>query len=107
MLKLYSLKKKLNHFQKALHLDTGLLQNISKVLNHDFFSYYTNALPIIKDENGAYSKKLDIIAGINEELKVCKKQLAELQKKYDLLEEAHLLTKEKLAHLIKHKPKKK
>lgn len=36
---------------KRKTIDTGLLMNISKVLDHDFFEYYTPELQKLKEEN--------------------------------------------------------
>lgn len=36
-------------------IDTGLLQNISKVLNHDFFSYYSQQIDIAKEAQPEYN----------------------------------------------------
>ena len=36
---------------KRKTIDTGLLQSISKVLEHDFFEYYTPQLQKLKEEN--------------------------------------------------------
>lgn len=80
-------------------IDLGLLQKISTVLNHDFFSYYSE-LPMVKEEKSGYGKKAEL-----DELKAIKKQLAELEKKYELLEKVNKLTEEKLASL-KRKAKK-
>lgn len=77
-------------------IDTGLLQQISKVLEHNFFRYYGNEqLPMVKEEIAAYGK----MAFLTEELKVSKKQLSELEKKYELLEKVNKLTEEKLESL--------
>lgn len=35
-------------------IDTGQLQTISKVLNHDFFNYYGQNLSIVRETNGEY-----------------------------------------------------
>jgi hypothetical protein len=40
-------------FEKE-RINTALLQKISDVLEHDFFSYYTVATPNIKDNKGNY-----------------------------------------------------
>ncbi|MGQ0829301.1 MAG: helix-turn-helix domain-containing protein [Bacteroidota bacterium] len=82
-------------------IDSGLLQKISKVLDHDFFIYLSNELPGVKEEKQGYGKKAE-----HDELKAIKKQLAELEKKYELLEEVHQLTKEKLESIKKKKSKK-
>ncbi len=77
-------------------LDTGLLRQISRVLDHNFFDYYDQELPMVKDEKTGYLKKTDVIASLTEELKVMKKRIAELEKNNDNLEKLNKLTEEKL-----------
>ena len=78
-------------------IDTGLLHKISKVLDHDFFSYYNENIGwVAKDEQANYIKKNDLLAILNEELQACKKQLAELEKKYELQEKINKLLEEKI-----------
>jgi transcriptional regulator with XRE-family HTH domain len=77
-------------------VDTGLLKQISRVLNHNFFDYLGQELPMVKDEKSGYVKKTDLLASMSSELKAYKKQLAELEKKYELLEKVYKLTEEKL-----------
>jgi transcriptional regulator with XRE-family HTH domain len=87
-------------------IDTGLLKKISKVLNHDFFSYYTSELPMVKDEGGSrYGKKTDAVEQLREELKATRKQMAELEKKCELLMEVNTLTKEKLKNVTAKRKK--
>ena len=44
---------------KRESIDTELLQQISKVLNYDFFSYYSHDLPVVKEprEKFGYATK--------------------------------------------------
>ena len=77
-------------------IDTGLLQKISKVLGHDFFCYYNITLPLTaNEEKAAYGAKAEI-QRLEEELKVCKKQLADAERKCELLEKVNTLMEEKL-----------
>ncbi len=39
---------------KRESIDTELLQQISKVLNHDFFSYYNSGSPLLKESKEKY-----------------------------------------------------
>ena len=39
---------------KRESIDTELLQQISKVLNHDFFSYYSGDLPLVIEPKGSF-----------------------------------------------------
>ena len=82
-------------------IDLGLLQKIGSVLNHDFFSYYSNELPMVKEEKSGYGKKAEL-----EEFKTLKKQFTELEKKYELLEKVNRLMEEKINSFKKKKSKK-
>jgi hypothetical protein len=75
------------------------------VLNHDFFVYYNeDSVQLAKEEKQGYGKKAELNI-LMEELKACRKQIAELEKKYELLEKVNKLTEEKLGKM-KRKPKK-
>ena len=54
---------------KRESIDTELLQNISKVLNHDFFSYYSNDTLLVKEpkDKFGYATK-DELSQLNREL---------------------------------------
>jgi hypothetical protein len=87
-------------------IDTGDLQQISKVLEHDFFSYYSQELPIVKEPGKVgYIKKADLITSMGEELKAFKKKLNGLEEQYETLQKLSRLQEEKLLRLEK-KPKK-
>ena len=78
-------------------IDTGQLQVISQVLEHDFFSYYSESLPIVKDPSKpGYVKKTDLVASMTEEMKVIRKKMAELEEKYEVLQKLARLQEEKL-----------
>jgi len=89
------------------NMDTGLLQQICKVLEHDFFNYYSQELPfnhpnteedglrMVAEPQAAYTTKHDL-RNVSDELKACKKQLSDFEKKYELLEKVNRLTEEKL-----------
>ncbi len=83
-------------------VDTALLQQISKVLDHNFFRYYNEQLQVVKEDVPEYGKA----AALMNELKSCKKQLADLEKRYELLEKVNKLTEEKL-EVLKQKNRKK
>lgn len=86
-------------------IDTGLLQKIGKVLDHDFFNYYSAAAPLTaQEEKVAYGLKAEI-QKLEEELKLTKKQLAESEKKAELLEKVNKLLEEKLEGKKKSKKK--
>lgn len=76
-------------------IDTGLLQKIGKVLDHDFFNYYSAAAPLTaQEEKVAYGLKAEI-QRLEEELKLHKRQLAEAEKRCELLEKVNKLMEEK------------
>ena len=86
------------------NLDTGLLQRISAVLEHDFFGYYSQELPVVKEPGKVgYTKKTDLIASLGEELKAFKQRLAEMEEKYETLKKLSRLQEEKLENLKKKK----
>lgn len=84
------------------NIDTGLLHKISQVLEHDFFSYYSNELPIVKEPGKVgYTKKTDLISSMGEDMKAMKKKLAEWEEKYETLQKLSRLQEEKLGKLEK------
>ncbi len=84
------------------NIDTGLLQKISQVLEHDFFSYYSHELPIVKEPGKVgYTKKTDLISSMGEDMKAMKKKLAEWEEKYETLQKLSRLQEEKLGKLEK------
>lgn len=88
------------------NIDTGLLHKISQVLEHDFFSYYSNELPIVKEPGKVgYTKKTDLIASLGDELKAMKRRFAEMEENYETLRKLSKLQEEKLSKLEK-RPKK-
>lgn len=88
------------------NIDTGLLHKISQVLEHDFFSYYSQELPIIKEPGKVgYTKKTDLIASMGEDLKTFKKRFVELEEKYETLQKLARLQEEKLERMGKKSKK--
>lgn len=86
-------------------IDTGLLQKIGKVLDHDFFNYYSAAAPLTaQEEKVAYGLKAEI-QQLEEELKLMKRQLTETEKRCELLEKVNKLMEEKLEGKKKSKKK--
>jgi transcriptional regulator with XRE-family HTH domain len=87
---------------KRENIDTEDLQQISKVLEHDFFSYYSHELPIIKEPGKpGYTKKTDLITSLGDELKTYRKRLEEIEEKYETLKKLNQLQEEKLRRLEK------
>ena len=87
-------------------IDTALLFRISKVLDHNFFDYYSNELPMVKDPGkSGYVKKEDLVESMGKEINAMKKRLAEMDEQYELLQKLTRLQEEKLKRLEK-KPSK-
>ncbi|MGZ4048747.1 MAG: hypothetical protein ACXVNN_05240 [Bacteroidia bacterium] len=83
-------------------IDTGLLQKISQILDHDFFSYYSNELAMIKEEGRiGYARRTDLITSLGDELKMFKKKIVEMEEKYETLKKLNKLQEEKLESLKK------
>ena len=84
------------------NLDTGLLKKISVVLEHDFFSYFSDDLPIVKEPGKVgYTKKTDLITSLGEEIKSFKKKFAEMEEKYETLQKLSKFQEEKISRLEK------
>lgn len=76
-------------------IDTGLLYKISKVLDHDFFTYYTsNDSLILKEDQAKYGKN-KILTEQAEQLQAYKKEIASLKEKYELAVKINKLLEEK------------
>lgn len=87
-------------------LDTGLLDQIGKVLNHNFFRYYNQELQSMsKEEKSVYMSQLELIASLSEEIKTLRKQMGDLEKKYDSLQRGGRATVKKSGY-TKRKAKK-
>lgn len=85
-------------------MNTGQLKTISKVLDHDFFRYYNNDLvQVAKDEKISFIRKNEVLKELSDELKACRKQLADLEKRNETLEKLNKLLEEKLDGKAKHK----
>lgn len=77
-------------------IDTGLLQKISKELEHDFFSYYNRDTAwVTREDRAKYISKNDILSGMSDELNALKKQLKDAEKRIELLEKVNKLLEEK------------
>lgn len=67
-------------------LDTGLLQQISKVLKQNFFRHYTHdLLSTIKEEKSSYLTQVELLTALSEEIRYLRRQLSDLEKKYETL----------------------
>jgi transcriptional regulator with XRE-family HTH domain len=88
------------------NMDTGLLRKISTVLEHDFFSYYSDDLPIVKEPGKiGYTKKTDLITSLGEEIKAFKKKFTEMEEKYETLQKLSKFQEEKISRLEKKEKK--
>lgn len=86
------------------NLDTAMLQKISLVLEHDFFSYFSEDLPIVKEPGKiGYTKKTDLITSLGEEIKAFKKRFQEMEEKYETLQKLSRFQEEKIKRLEKKK----
>lgn len=65
-------------------VDSVLLNRISKVLNHNFFQYYSTEK--LREEKETYHSRNDRYQELLKELKATKKELQELKKQNILLE---------------------
>jgi hypothetical protein len=84
------------------NIDTALLQKISEVLEHDFFSYYTQQLPIVKEPGKAgYIKKEDLVSSMGKDMQAMKKKMAEMEEKYEMLQKLSRFQEEKIKRLEK------
>jgi len=72
---------------KRESIDTELLQQISKVLNHDFFNYYSHDLPSVKEpkEKFGYATK-DELENLTRTVQILIKEIEKLR------EELHIKT---------------
>jgi hypothetical protein len=74
-------------------LDTGLLQQISKVLEHNFFRYLSQDLPVvIQEEKMNYMTQVELLTVLSEEIRAMRKQFADLDKRITAFEKGEKLT---------------
>jgi hypothetical protein len=82
---------------KRSSINTGLLQKIGKVLDHDFFGYFIPENRLISlEERGNYINKNEVLSSLNAELQALRKQVAELEKRCELLEKLNRLQEREL-----------
>jgi hypothetical protein len=74
-------------------IDSVLLSRISKVLNYNFFQYYSSEK--LSEEKDAYASKQDRYQEMMKELKETRKELKELKKQNLLLEKLVLALERK------------
>ncbi len=102
--------KKINKSRSAAYaildrdtIDTGLLEQISKALDHDFFQYYVNRKSMVKESRLTYGIDQKEVLSLKKETQKYSRELNELKEKYVILEKYSKLLEEK----IKAKKKKK
>ncbi|MCE3280020.1 MAG: hypothetical protein K0S44_2211 [Bacteroidetes bacterium] len=84
------------------NIDTALLQKISIVLEHDFFNYYSQQFPIVKESGKTgYVKKDDLVTSMGKDMQAMKKKMAEMEEKYEMLQKLSRFQEEKIKRLEK------
>ena len=73
---------------KRESIDTELLQNISKVLNHDFFSYYSNETAEPRDKFG-FATKEELAQSNRELINFMKHEFSKLREELSIKKEAY------------------
>lgn len=79
---------------KRKSCDTELLRDISKVLNFDFFQYYSTSALIMDEKNGGKGGVITAM-DLKRELDNNRKELEILRSENEYLKEIHRLMKEK------------
>lgn len=81
---------------KRRSLDTDLLKNISRILNYDFFQYYSSSALVVHDEKAPYGKERVLTAiDLQKEVEKLRKEVDVLRNENQYLKEIHQLMKEK------------
>ena len=87
-----------NIFEKD-SIDTSILLNISKALNHNFFQYFNEDYHILEEERAQYLKTTEATKKLNLEVLEYKKELMELKEKYELQKKINNLLEEKIKEM--------
>jgi len=76
---------------KRESIDTELLQSISKVLNHDFFSYYSNDTVLVKEpkDKFGYATKEELAQSNRELVNLMKIEFAKLREELSIQKETY------------------
>lgn len=76
---------------KRESIDTELLQSISKVLNHDFFSYYSNETLLVKEpkDKFGYATKEELAQSNRELMVLMKSEFARLREELSIKKESY------------------
>jgi transcriptional regulator with XRE-family HTH domain len=75
------------------------LKKISKVLDYNFFTYYSReflGIDFVHEPPDNYSKQLDLIASLGLDLQAANRRIDEIEEKYELLQKLNKLQEEKL-----------
>lgn len=82
---------------KRESIDTELLQQISKVLNHDFFSYYSSDTILVKEpkDKFGYATKDELAQSNRELLTLMKVEFAKLRDELAIKKESYKLLSKK------------
>lgn len=80
---------------KRESIDTELLQNISKVLNHDFFSYYSNETMLVKEpkDKFGFATKEELVQSNRELMIFMRNEFAKLREELSLKKEGYKINK--------------
>lgn len=75
---------------KRESIDTELLQSISKVLNHDFFSYYSNETAESMEKFG-YATKEELAQSNRELINIMKAEFSKLREELSIKKEGYVI----------------
>jgi hypothetical protein len=82
------------HIFKRETIDTGLLLTISKVLNHNFFTYYTSGKNLLTEPEERYYSKAEI-AELHSQIERCRKEKEAALKEIEYLKKINKLLEKK------------
>ena len=89
-------KQNIYGIYKRKSIDSELLRKFCKVLDYDFFQYYSIEKPsIVSEPTAAYKRKKDKQPVSMEEFYRLKQELSELREKYELLKKINTLLEKK------------
>lgn len=85
---------------KRESIDTELLQQISKVLNHDFFSYYSHETVLVKDprDKFGYATKDELASATREIESFIKLEFSKLRDELGIKKESYKSAKKSSKH---------
>ena len=80
---------------KRKSIDSELLRDISRVLNFDFFQYYSTSALVLGEKSGNGKAHVITAMDMKRDLDMCRKELEILRSENEYLKEIHKLMKEK------------